>query len=150
MAEIFTYRTRVRYSEADQQGVVFNMWYLGYLDEAMTAYFDVRGPGYGGMNALGYDVQLVHSELDWRAALRWRDEAEIAVAASHIGRTSFTLDFLVRRAATVTGGGQVVPGDDEVVVTGRTVYVLVATDGSGKREIPDEIRAALEPLTPLV
>lgn len=138
MGEIFTYRTRVRYSEADQQGVVFNMWFLGYFDEALNAFIDERGPGYGEMIAGGHDVQLVHSELDWRAPLRWRDEAEIAVSASHAGNTSFTLDFAVRRT-----------GEDDVLVTGRTVYVVVATDGSGKRPIPPELRAALEPVTPL-
>jgi acyl-CoA thioester hydrolase len=150
MGEIFTYRNRVRYYEADQQGVVFNMWYMGYMDEAMNAFLDARGPGYGGMIALGCDVQLVHSELDWRSGLRWRDEAEIAVGPSHIGRTSFTLDYAVRRAATIGDDGRVLDGDDEILATGRTVYVTVATDGSGKRPVPPEIRAALEPLTPLL
>jgi uncharacterized protein len=28
--------------------------------------------------------------------------------------------------------------------TGRTVYVVVATDGSGKRPVPPKLRAALE------
>lgn len=138
MGEIFTYRMNVRYLETDQQGVVFNMWYLGYFDEAMNAYLDARGPGYAEMIARGYDVQLVHSEVDWRAALRWQDDAEISVSPSRIGTTSFTLDFAVRLA-----------GEDDVRVTGRTVYVVVATDGSGKREVPPEMRAALEPVTPL-
>lgn len=138
MGEIFTYRTRVRYSETDQQGVVFNMWFLGYFDEALNAFIDGRGPGYAEMIRGGHDVQLVHSELDWRSSLRWQDEAEIAVSPSHVGTTSFTLDFAVRRE-----------GEDDVLVTGRTVYVVVATDGSGKRPIPPEIRAALEPVTPL-
>lgn len=171
MGEIFTYRTRVRYSETDQQGVVFNMHYLGYFDEAMNMYLDARGPGYAEMIARGYDVQLVHTEVDWRAALRWQDDAEIAVSPSRIGRTSFTLDFAIRRispgpdnARSAAGGfrGVVPPGqhstldfavrragEEDVLVTGRTVYVVVATDGSGKREIPPEIRAALEPVTPL-
>ena len=138
MGEIFTYRTHVRYLETDQQGVVFNMYYLGYFDEAMNAYLDARAPGYAEMIARGYDVQLVHSEVDWRDALRWQDDADISVSASRIGTTSFTLDFAVRRA-----------GEDAILSTGRTVYVVVATDGSGKREIPPEMRAALEPVTPL-
>lgn len=138
MGEIFTYRTRVRYSETDQQGVVFNMWFLGYFDEALNAFIDERGPGYAEMIEGGHDVQLVHTEVDWRSSLRWRDEAEVAVSPSHVGTTSFTLDFAVRLV-----------GEDDVRVTGRTVYVVVATDGSGKRTIPPEIRAALEPVNPL-
>ncbi|HEY3682158.1 MAG TPA: thioesterase family protein [Streptosporangiaceae bacterium] len=150
MGEIFTYRNRVRYYETDQQGVVFNMWYMGYLDEAMNAFLDARGPGYGGMLALGCDVQLVHSELDWRSALRWREEADIDVRPSQVGTTSFTLDYTVRRAATVTEDGSVVEADGAVLATGRTVYVTVATDGGGKIPVPPELRAALEPLEPLV
>lgn len=167
MGEIFTYRTRVRYSETDQQGVVFNMWFLGYFDEALNAFIDGRGPGYAQMIRGGHDVQLVHSELDWRSSLRWQDEAEIAVSPSRVGTTSFTLDFALRRirsgsddARSAAGGFPGVDppgqhsavrreGEEDVLVTGRTVYVVVATDGSGKRPIPPEIRAALEPVTPL-
>jgi acyl-CoA thioester hydrolase len=126
------YRHRVRYLEADQQGVVFNMWYLGYFDEAMAAFLEDGGLAYADMLAAGFDVQLVHSEIDWHASLRWPDQARVEVALAKAGTTSFTLDFAVR-----TG--------DTLVATGRTVYVVVATDGSGKREIPDLIRAALGP-----
>ena len=82
------------------------------------------------MLASGYDVQLVHTEIDWRGSLRWPDPAEVEVRLAEAGTTSFTLAFEVR-----TGGA--------VVATGRTVYVVVATDGSGKRPIPAFLRAAL-------
>ena len=36
MSDAFRHRIRVRYSECDLQGVVFNANYLTYLDEAMT------------------------------------------------------------------------------------------------------------------
>jgi acyl-CoA thioester hydrolase len=125
-----TYRHLVRYLEVDQQGVVFNMWYLGYFDEALSAFIEEGGLPYPDMLAAGYDVQLVHSDIDWRSSLRWRDEAHTEVALVAAGTTSFTLGFEVRRA-------------DEVVATGRTIYVVVATDGSGKRPIPELLRAAL-------
>ena len=34
----FRFPVSVRYLEVDQQGVVFNMWYLAYFDDAMTAF----------------------------------------------------------------------------------------------------------------
>ena len=37
-----------------------------------------------------------------------------------------------------------------VTCAGRTVYVVIAADGSGKREIPPEIRAALGEPAPLL
>ena len=127
-----TYQHQVRYLEVDQQGVVFNMWYLGYFDEAMAAFLEEGGLAYPDMLAAGYDVQLVHSDIDWRSSLRWPAVAHVEVALGSLGTTSFALDFEVR-----TG--------EVVVATGRTVYVVVATDGSGKRPIPDMIRAAVGP-----
>jgi acyl-CoA thioester hydrolase len=124
------YRHQVRYLEADQQGVVFNMWYLGYFDEAMAQFLADGGLPYPDMLASGHDVQLVHTEIDWRSSLRWPDQAEVEVHLDEAGNTSFILAFEVR------AGGL-------VVATGRTVYVVVATDGSGKRPIPAAMRAAL-------
>ncbi len=125
-----TYRHQVRYLEADQQGVVFNMWYLGYFDEAMAEFLSEGGLEYPDMLASGYDVQLVHTEIDWRGSLRWPEQAEIDVGLDQAGTTSFALGFEVRTS-------------DAVVATGRTVYVVVATDGSGKRPIPPVLRSAL-------
>jgi len=33
---------------------------------------------------------------------------------------------------------------DQVRSTGRTVYVVVSTDGSGKRSVPPKLRVGLE------
>jgi acyl-CoA thioester hydrolase len=124
------YRHQVRYLEADQQGVVFNMWYLGYFDEAMAAFIEEGGLPYPDMLAAGFDVQLVRTEIEWRSSLRWPDRAEVEVRLAAAGTTSFTLAFEVRTR-------------DVLVATGRTVYVVVGTDGSGKRPIPDILRIAL-------
>ncbi len=124
------YRHRVRYFEADQQGVVFNMWYLGYFDEAMTQFLEEGGLPYQRMLDAGFDVQLVRSEIDWRSSLRWPDDVSVEVGVEAVGRTSFTLGFTVRRAG-------------ETVAAGRTVYVVVAADGSGKRTIPADLAGAL-------
>lgn len=126
------YRSPVRYFEVDTQGVVFNMWYLGYVDEASSWFFD-RLPAVR-LRELGMDVQLVHAEIDWAGSLRNGDTAHIAVATERIGTTSFTLRYEIRRE----------PGLDAApVAIVRIVYVTVAADISGKRPVPDELRAAL-------
>ena len=130
MQSTFTYTFAVRYLEVDQQGVVFNMWYLAYFDEAMTAFLASAGASYDALRAEGYDAQLVRSEIDWSDGLRWGDQPAVDVRCARIGATSFTLEFVVRRG-------------DEVVVRGSTVYVVVAADGSGKRPVPDVLRRAL-------
>src|SRR5437667_12390906 len=49
----FTHPVNVRYLEVDQQGVVFNMWYLAYFDDAMTSFLEEGGLPYVDMLAAG-------------------------------------------------------------------------------------------------
>lgn len=86
------------------------------------------------MLADGYDVQVVHTELDYRSGVRWQDDVRVHVRGEGTGRTSFTVGFAVHRGGT-----------PEPAVTGRTVYVAVATDGSGAVPLPAPLRAAVAP-----
>jgi acyl-CoA thioester hydrolase len=127
---MFRFPLSPRYLEVDQQGVVFNMWYLGYFDDAWAAFMAALGRGYPQMLADGDDVMLVRSELEWSAGMRFGDEATIDVAVERLGRTSFTCRFDVRRG-------------EELTCRGRTVYVLVGTDSAAPKEIPAVLRAAM-------
>ena len=132
MAEPIVYTAPVRYFEVDQQGVVFNMWYLGYLDEAFGAFVTRNGITWEQVFDTGVDVQLVHTELDWSGSLRWGDEVSVRVELDSFGRTSFTMRFIVSNGAA-----------GAPVLTATTVYVCVATDGSGSREPTPLLREAL-------
>ena len=127
----FTHHVNVRYLEVGQQGVVFNMWYLAYFDDAMTAWMAQRGLPYDEMVAAGFDAQIVHVELDWQGSAGWGDDLAIGIDVERVGTTSFTLRFVAHVG-------------DRPVVTASTVYVVVATDGSGKREVPTILLAALK------
>jgi acyl-CoA thioester hydrolase len=133
---VFEIPLRVRYMEVDAQGVVFNGWYLTYFDEALAEFLRATGTGYAELITMGLDTQLVHAEVDWKAGLRWRDDFTVAVSAAKVGQTSFTLDFETRRAG-------------EVTCTARIVYVVVATDGSGKRPVPPALKAVLDESAPM-
>ena len=130
----FVHPISVRYLEVDRQGVVFNMWYLAYCDDALSSFLAEGGLPYPGLLAAGYDVQVVHTELDWRGPLGYGEPAGVQVSVTHIGRTSFTLRFSV-----VSSG--------RVVLDASTVYVAVRTDGSGKCEIPPVLLTALGPVS---
>jgi acyl-CoA thioester hydrolase len=88
------------------------------------------------MAAADWDMQLVRTEIDWTAGLRWQDDVVVSVSTARLGQTSFTLDFQVRR----NGGA--------VSCSARTVYVVIGKDGSGKRPLPPELAAALGPTAP--
>src|SRR3954453_24146070 len=108
----FVFPVRVQFFEVDLQGVVFNMWYLAWFDNAMTAYLAELGFPYDAMRLKGWDVQLVHTELDWSGGATFGDAVDVEVSTDRIGTTSVTLAFRVLRR-------------DDVLVTAKTVYVVV-------------------------
>jgi acyl-CoA thioester hydrolase len=124
-----------RYAEIDQQSVVFNGHYLTWFDEALTGYFDHLGVAYPDLMADGLDMQLVHTDIDYAAPVRWRDSVRVSVDCEQVGTTSFTISFSVLRTRN---------GSQEVTaVRGRNIYVIVSTDDWTKRAVPDALRSAL-------
>ncbi len=127
-----------RYAEIDQQGVVFNGHYLTWFDEACTGLLEHCGATYADLIAGGYDFQVVHSDIDFAAPVRWRDVVRVDAACTRVGTTSFTIGFAVRRRAAHE------PEDaEQVAVRGANTYVVVSTDDWAKRPVPDALRAAL-------
>ncbi|GAA3667497.1 hypothetical protein GCM10022267_62510 [Lentzea roselyniae] len=122
--------------EIDGQGVMFNMWYLGHVDEAVDGFFVHCGLPYSDWPGMGFDAHVVHVDLDFRAGVRSRDIAEVLISPSRIGRKSFTLDFAFRR-------------DGEIVCSGGVVYATVSTEGHGTIELPDQLVKALGEVRPL-
>ena len=120
---------RVRYLETDAQGIAFNMWYLGWCDEAYADYLEALGLDYDVLLARGYDVHVVHAELDWSSALRARDLADLSVTCEGVGTTSFT----VRTDITCEG---------RAVASVRVVYVGVDVSGPPV-PVPADLRERL-------
>ena len=132
----FTLPVVPRYAEVDQQGVVFNGHYLTWFDEACTGFLDHLDVTYPGLIASGYDIQVVHSEIDFKGPVRWRDAVRVEVHCERIGSTSFALGFSVLRSRE---------GEPEelAAVHGHNVYVVVSTEDWTKRPIPGLLREAL-------
>jgi acyl-CoA thioester hydrolase len=132
MATPFRYYLRVRYGECDAQKVVFNARYGDYVDLATTEF--LRALGYGEELFSGeLDFQLVKQIIEWNASARFDQVLEISVRAKHLGNSSFTLAAEFR-----------VAGDDRVIATAETVYVLVTPHTLTKTPIPPELRAAMQ------
>jgi acyl-CoA thioester hydrolase len=88
----FFHLLRVRWSEVDPQGIVFNPNYLAYADLALTEYMRRIGFPYpDGLLRLGSDLFAVRSQINFRASARYDDEIELAARVARIGRTSVTL-----------------------------------------------------------
>jgi acyl-CoA thioester hydrolase len=132
VSEPFRYYLRVRYGECDAQKVVFNSRYSEYVDIAGNEF--MRAIGFGEALAEGtLDYQLVKQTVEWKAPARFDQVLEIGMFALRLGNTSFTLGTEFR-----------VAGEERVIATAETVYVLVEPHTLAKRSLPEDFRAALQ------
>jgi acyl-CoA thioester hydrolase len=128
----FRYYLRVRYIECDAQKVVFNSRYAEYVDVAINEF--LRAIGVLPEFLDGHlDFQLVKQTVEWRGPARFDQVLELSIAPLRLGNTSFTVGTTFRIA-----------GDERVIVTVETVYVLVDARTLTKLLLPDALRAALE------
>jgi acyl-CoA thioester hydrolase len=132
----FRFRLDVRFFEVDSLGVVFNMWYLGWCDEAMSAFMESIGYGYATLRAGGLDAVLRNAELEWADSLQAFEHAEIAVRVDHVGTTSFQLGYDIER---VDSAGAQRTQCAHAAIT----YVCVAIDDRKKTAIPAGLLEAL-------
>ncbi len=116
----FRHRTplRVRWAEADMQGVVFNGHYLTYCDICLTEYWRAIGLAYpADFHAQGCDTYVRKATVEYLAPARFDDELEVCGRVARIGRSS--LSFLVamyRRGETA-----------RPLITAELVYVNADT-----------------------
>ena len=128
----FVHRLRVRFHECDPQGVVFNAHYFAYFDVALTEMWREAFGSYGEVVDSGTDVVVAEASATFRAPARFDDELDVTLGIDRLGTTSMTMATLIGR-------------DGELLVEGRMVHVFVDPATMAKKEIPDDVRAGLEP-----
>ena len=122
---------KIRYSDCDPQGIVFNGNYARYWDDALTDWFEEAGFGGLGLGDTGVDVVAARLEIDFKASAVFGDMLETSLEVERFGNTSMTVGFTTRR------------GDGTVVVEGKEVLVFVDPEEFRPVAVPDEIRDAL-------
>ena len=132
MSEPFRLLLRVRYSECDAQGIVFNARWGEYIDVAASEYTRAL-LGSVDPAVTGADWRLVKQTTQWRAPGRFDDVIDLRVSTTRVGTTSFVLTTEARRH-----------GDGLVLVDCETVYVIIDVASGTKRPVPDPLRAALD------
>ena len=133
MTQPFRYYLRVRYQECDPQHVVFNARYGDYADIACIEFLRAALPRPQDAFDGTFEIQTVRQVIEWKAPARLDDVLEISMRASRLGTTSVMLSAEIRKA-----------GSPDLLATIETVYVNVDPKTFRKREIPPEMRAALE------
>jgi acyl-CoA thioester hydrolase len=126
----FFFPFRVRYSEIDGQGIVFNAHYLTFFDTTITEFMRWLGYDYAGeVKRTGLDFHTVKTLVEYKAPIHFDEEIEIGITAARIGRSSLTFAF-----------GIFGKGGDDLRATGEVVWVFTDQKTHQTVPVPDTLR----------
>ncbi len=123
---------KIRYSDCDPQGIVFNANFARYWDDAVTDWFEELG--FGGTELGGIDVDVVTArlEIDFKAAAKLGDTLVTETAVERIGDTSMTVLVTTSRQS-----------DSQIVAEGKAIYVFVDPAEFRPIMVPESFREAV-------
>lgn len=123
---------QVRFADTDAQGHVFFGNYFVFFDEAVSGLLRSLHFSYQEMRAQELDLVYAHAECDYRSSATFEEMLHIHARVARIGATSVTVECEARRAA-----------NEELVVSGKVIFVIVNTRTGEKARVPDSLRAAV-------
>lgn len=133
----FFHSLRVRWAEADMQGIVFNGHYLTYFDVAFTEYWRETGlPNVLEQAAEGRELFARKATIEYKAPARFDDVIDIGVRCAGFGNSSVRFVLEIHRS-------------DQHLVSGELVYVYADTAVRKGVVFPEEWRSVLNRLEKL-
>jgi acyl-CoA thioester hydrolase len=89
----FIHELRVRYSECDAQGIVFNARWFEYFDIAMTEFWREVVGGYSHLpDSLGVETVVAETGARFRGAGRFDDLLSFVIHVRRIGTSSMRIE----------------------------------------------------------
>ena len=128
-----TYRRKVRFSDSDAQGIVFNGNYLSYFDDTVTDYFDVIDIAWDDFNRRGFDMVLGRVEIDFRSSARIGETIITGARVASIGMSSVVFELATWDEET-----------GRLVAEGREVQVILDHATFAKAPVPAFLVEAIE------
>ncbi len=134
MSDVPAYRRKVRFSDTDCQGHVFNANYFVYFDDAITDFLEASGTPCPSIEARGHTLVLARAECDFRSAAVLGEVLRTRVTTERIGNTSVTFGLRIEEE-----------GSGRLVAEGREVYVVLDRQTNRPCPVPAYLREALDP-----
>ena len=122
---------QVRWGDMDSMGHVNNAVYFTYCESARMSYFEAVRLGEhreGGR----FGPALAAANLNFRRQVRYPDDLEVVARVSAIGRSSFTMEYEIRRR----DGG-------ERMADGAGVIVWVDYEEGRSLPLPEELKESI-------
>ena len=129
----YTTRLAVRFGDVDKAGIVYFPRIFHYMHVAQEDFFGeyVGVPYHRLVEEEGIGFPTVSDATDFLSVIRYGDTLSITVFISHIGDSSATFEFRLRREAT-----------GELLVRAAQMKVAVNMQTWQKITIPDRLRRA--------
>jgi YbgC/YbaW family acyl-CoA thioester hydrolase len=117
----------VMFYDTDCAGVVHNIAYLRFIEEARTLMASAMGMPLRGMVESGLYPVVLRTEIDYRSPGRVGDVLAVRGGVSELGRIRFWVEFQVVRRE-----------DEAVLVTCRQSLALIRMPGAKAERLPQE------------
>lgn len=126
----FSMTLRVRYSEVDSQGIVFNANYLNYCDIAVTEYFRATGQPYKEfLETHSMDFHVIKSVVEYSKPARFDDSISVQIRGEYSGPRVFWKIEMSREGDTIC--------------VAELVYAAIDTGSGRVRRISEDIATSL-------
>ena len=132
MENMFTYTTKIRLHDTDAAGIIFFANQFKIIHDAYEDLLETFGWSFETMlKGTDYFLPIVHAESDYLTPVKVGDRIVIAIKVGHVGNTSFSFEYTLKRGKTLVG-------------TAKTVHVTINQKTRKKIPLPAPLRRALE------
>ena len=130
MSKEFKYNTKVYYEDTDAAGIVYYANYLKFLERARSeAIYSIGLTNKKLLNDHGTIIIVKSCKIDYKSPAKFEDSLEVISKIKTIGKSSFTMDQIIKRK-------------DEIISESEVVLVTVNAEGKPIR-IPDALNKFL-------
>ena len=128
---MFTYKTKIRLHDTDAAGIIFFANQFKLIHDAYEDLLEKFGWGFKKMlKGTSYFLPIVHAESNYKTPVFVGDKVAITIKVGHVGNTSFSFEYTLKRGKTLVG-------------TAKTVHVTISQKTRKKIPLPSALRSAL-------
>ncbi len=125
------HRLRVRWSEVDMQGVVFNPQYLVYFDVAVAEYWRAMAASHpAALHDYALRLYTVKATIEFHQSAHYDEEIDVSCRVARIGRSSLGFAFGLWRG-------------EQQLASGEIIYVYADSETKRPAPLPEPLRSAI-------
>jgi acyl-CoA thioester hydrolase len=126
------YKTRVRYAEVDQMGVVYYANYFLYMESGRTGLLRDEGYPYTRIEDEGMLMPITETKLQYKSSAKYDDKILVETTIGYIRNASIRINYIIKKE------------DNTIIAKGYTVHPVVDREFKIV-DVPENLKKILEP-----